>query len=114
MEQQSKLTNLIEIVRQIRFRPVMYIGDKKISSMYMFLNGYRFAIMIHKLEADQPVTMAFQDFNDFIALKLGKNSITHGWRAMMIEHCDGNEEKALEFFFETFEEFIEHIHKKFK
>ena len=106
-EQQKQLTNFIEVMRQIAYKPEMYLGDRRISSIFHFVQGYLFAVLIvHKKEGENKVVQNFSMFHEFTANKLNKKLNGFGWLGMMLEHCNGDEEKAFEFFYESFEEFI--------
>jgi hypothetical protein len=37
------MSNLYDILEQIRFAPEMYLGRPSVSDLFMFLNGYEFA-----------------------------------------------------------------------
>ena len=100
------MNNLADVVRSIRRRPQMFFGDQKISTLFHFLNGYRFAVSIHQCEKAETVTKNFTELHFFTARRLGVKANGLSWATLLTNHCDGDEGKAMELFFEISEEFI--------
>ena len=97
----KSIFELIDL-EQFRTKTAMYLGDKKISALDSFINGYFYAIWTNQIEADDPYK--FDEFNNWIENYYGTNS-TAGWRRLILSECDGDEEKALDRFFDLYDEF---------
>jgi hypothetical protein len=89
---------------KFRKRTAMYLGDKTISSLAAFLNGYYYATEVHNLE-DNEDTVRFGDFHDWTARYFGWSESTAGWKNIILKECHGNEELALAKFFELYDIF---------
>ena len=73
--------------------------------MSYFIDGYTYAILIHNLQNKDPLAHNFNDFHDFTAKWLHRTMNGIGWPQMITEFCNGDEEKALDIFFDIFEEY---------
>jgi hypothetical protein len=97
----NKFYNIL--INGMKIRPQMYFGDKKLSSLYHFINGYDLALKLNNCE---PLTPSIYDFNCWIAKKY-KAGLSSNFYSVLIQECNNNEEEALTLFFELFEEFLE-------
>lgn len=93
----------IDHLESIRKRPAMYIGKRSLSALYMFLNGYEFAMLTHKVKA-KPFLKVPQAFHDWVAYRLHFDYSTSGWCNMILDRTK-DEEKALDLFWNFFDEF---------
>jgi hypothetical protein len=97
-------TNLYEWLedKNVRSHISMYLGDRKLTTMWHYINGYRAATDIHTVEQD--LKPDFWLFHDFVAEHFGYSESTSGWRNMIFEQTS-DEEKGLDLFFELFDKF---------
>lgn len=105
MAQPDKIKNLKEYFVHLRQRPGMYLGTNTITKLYDHLLGYRMAYWFNDI--DNPIDIYFFDnFNEFVYRYYGVTT-NDNWRGIILEQCFGNEQKALNTFFELFDLFIE-------
>ena len=79
----------------------MYIGDSKLTTMDAFLNGAQFGLSINKINE----VPEFRNFHFWVRDKLELEPLSVGFKTTILEHCNGDEEKGLQKFFELIEEF---------
>lgn len=103
---------LHRMIRQIQTRPGMFIGSNELTPLFRFLAGYRAA------ERDLGVywhgnlfPLDFQFMHSFVDARLQTNRACAGWCHNILAFCHGDEEKALDLFFELYREFM-HIGMK--
>lgn len=103
---EKKKPGCLPIVEKIRARPGMWLGCKSITALWHFLHGYEFA----RLErgerfADELFPLDFGWFGEYTAA-FSDMGLCAGWRNHILDICGGgDEERALEKFFELFDEF---------
>lgn len=95
----SRFYDMLDLIGK---RPGLYIGEKSITLMSGWVNGWTSALGDKGFEGTEPV---FSEFNDWVALRLGFYESTSGWRRMLLGKHLGNEEAAFDRFFELFNEF---------
>jgi len=83
----------------IRVRTAMYTGERTLTAVYHFLNGYRFALDVY----ETAYSLLPLDFHDWVAYRLGFLASTTGYRGMILEHFP-DESVALDRFFELLDE----------
>lgn len=87
-----------------RNRPAMFIGEKKISILRAFIDGYLLGA-----ERDNTTLREkekFAEFHDWVANYFGWYESTAGWKNIILKECNGNEESAVDKFFEIYDKFI--------
>ena len=92
----SKLKNLIDS-ENFRLRTAMYIGDKKLSILKAFFDGYYYCNLNEDYLLD--------GFDDWISNYYNYKESTSGWKNMILLKCKNDEEKAVDKFFELFDNF---------
>ena len=104
--------SLHRMIRQIQTRPGMSLGSKTITPLLHFLHGYQAA------ERDLGVCwrgnlfpLDFHFMHSFTDVRLHTECVCAGWCHNMLTYCHGDEEKALNLFFDLYEEFI-HVEMK--
>jgi hypothetical protein len=86
-------------------RPGMYLGDMKISTLRTFTIGYEYALEVRNIE-DEDERPELGKFHDWIAKYYNWNESTAGWKNIILEEYNGNEEQAFQKFFELYDQFI--------
>jgi hypothetical protein len=95
--------DLYMIIRKIKKAPSMYLGRHSILCLQAFLSGYSVA----RYESDAQVTPQEEDFKQFPQWIREKFHIqtSQSWASIILFFSE-DEQKALDTFFELFEEFI--------
>lgn len=103
--------NEYSLIETIRKRPGMYLGSPSITALMNFLHGYQFALHeLCKFDDAYPGNLFPLDFyfmHEYTALLFDLKESTAGWRNHILWNCGGDEEKALNRFFEILDEFKE-------
>ena len=95
--------DLYQHLDQIKFRPALYLGGLSISKLESYINGYNAACHFKGIE--EQLKPRWELFHEFAKRKTNFYESTGGWCYMILSHCEGDEEKAIELFFEYFDEF---------
>lgn len=91
----------------IRKRPGMYLGSSSIIALSHFLCGYQAAELDYGLyRREKLVPLQFEYMSEFTKMKLNSRD-NLGWCHQILKFCDGDEEKALNQFFELYDEFVQ-------
>ena len=105
---QDEKLGLHRMIRKIQTGPGMYIGSNTLTSLEHFLDGYQAA------ERDFGVGMCrngnlfppdFYYMHNFADFRLQTECLCAGWRHNILTYCHGDEEKALNLFFDLYQEF---------
>ena len=103
MTQPDKIKNLKDYFVQLRKRPGMYLGANTISKLHDHLQGYQMAYWFN--DFDNSVDKNFFDnFNEYVYRYYGVTT-NDSWKGVILEQCFGNEQNALDTFFEIFDQF---------
>jgi hypothetical protein len=86
-----------------RTRTAMYIGDKKITALRSFVDGYFYATLTNNIEVEDKVN--FNDFHDWVAKQFKWKESTAGWSRIILDECNGDEKFAVDKFFELYDRF---------
>lgn len=78
-----------KILKRMEHCPAMWTGELGLKSIRTFIDGYRFAL------SERQVTFLDQDFNDWVAHKLGFGESTAGWQNMILAVTLGLHPKTL-------------------
>ncbi len=121
-KEETKLLNFISSVKQfdekqpfppkdvydffekIKERPAMYVGAKSLTRIQMFFYGYLYALDLQDIDFDHKKFGPY-NFHDWIANKLGWAESTSGWLNMILDKANGDDEKAVDLFYDLLEEF---------
>lgn len=105
MTESFKIRNLKDYFAVLRQRPGMYLGTNTISKLHDHLQGYLMSNWFNNI--DNPIDKYFFDnFNDFVYRFYGVRNNAN-WRDVILVQCFGNEQNALETFFELYDKFID-------
>ena len=95
---------LYEVLEKIRIRHGLFIGNKSIEKLAMFINGFECASMTY--ESDKAKSTFNFKFQTYIELKLEKYDSKH-WSQLLL---DGRtEDEAFEMFYKCFDEFKSYV-----
>ncbi|MBE9216983.1 hypothetical protein IQ247_30760 [Plectonema cf. radiosum LEGE 06105] len=97
------MSNLYEMLNRIKKRPAMYLGKNSIFSLQAFLAGYNGA----KREMGLLPTEEEEEFEYFLnwIRKRFKVETNQSWASIIVFYS-ADENKALDTFFELFDEFL--------
>lgn len=101
-ERPKSLFDILDL-EHFRKRTPMYTGDWTITSLAAFINGFGLATSINNLNDND--TFRFNEFPDWIAKYFGWFESTAGWKNIILKECNGDERKALDRFFELYDQF---------
>ena len=93
---------IYKMFEQLRTVPGMYLGKKSISRLYVFITGYVYAQFEFN---DRYQTSFFDEFTSFVR-KNHNNSGSKSWITLILEAASGDEEKAVDIFYELLDEFL--------
>lgn len=99
---------IYNIIEQIRPRPGMYLGERSITRLRSFLDGYQSALSdlgIREVSEDTLLPLPLQCFHDYVALRFDYYESTSGWCNMILDQTAHDEEKGLQLFFALFDDF---------
>jgi hypothetical protein len=91
-------------INQIMVRPALYLGETSITALWHYINGYLSACFINDIE--NTLIPRWDLFHEFVKRKTNFYESTGGWKYMILTQCEGNEEQAINLFFEYFNEFL--------
>ncbi len=94
-----------KLIQKIKQRPSLYLGQRSISHLQTFLDGYTFA----RREQNLPVTeeeREFEGFQEWVEFRFNQQS-TQSWAKIILFYSE-DERDALVRFFELFAEFWQH------
>lgn len=97
------ISDLSELLLDIKKRPALFLGIASLSLLYVFLSGYKYA----RKEFNLPISSEEQHlegFQNWLPLRLNINT-TCSWDRVIITFCR-DEKKALELFFEFYSEYL--------
>lgn len=104
MIKKATMNNIYDLIDLIEERPEVYLGDAKISSFNTFINGYQFSTIAHNINQEQ-VFPPFWYFNEWAMHKYDWRESTAGWKNIILEENQNDEELALVKCFELLKEF---------
>ncbi|MDE6895335.1 MAG: hypothetical protein K2P43_04025 [Lachnospiraceae bacterium] len=105
---QDEKPGLHRMIRKIQTRPGMYIGSNTLTSLEHFLDGYQAAERDFGVGVCRNGNLFPPDFyymHNFADFRLQTECLCAGWRHNILTYCHGDEEKALNLFFDLYQEF---------
>lgn len=98
-ERKEKIRNgaLLEVIRE---RPAMYLGERSLSALSHYLQGYWMALSVYDMRTSFPLP---PDFHDWVAYRLHFYESTGGYKNMILKRVP-EESAALDYFFELLDE----------
>ena len=101
---QPEIRDLQEYFILLRKRPGMYLGNNTITKLFDHLQGYLMATWFNRIENHVDDNF-FKNFHEFIC-NYYEVTTTQSWCGIILEQSFGNEQTALNTFFELFDLFM--------
>lgn len=95
--------NLYSLLDSIREKSYLYTGNRHLSALYYIINGYQLYCLHNGI--NENLIPEWNTFHDFVAKEFGYYESTSGYRNMILEKCNFDEEKALVEFYKLFDLF---------
>ncbi|MBK8442333.1 MAG: hypothetical protein IPL35_02495 [Sphingobacteriales bacterium] len=89
---------------QFRKRMAMYIGEKSISKLGLFMLGYEMCEKLNEIKSTD-TKPPFWLFFQWICKYYNHSGSYYSWDGIILQNCGNDEAKALDTFFERFDEF---------
>lgn len=89
-----------------RKRTAMFISEKKLSVLRGFMDGYFYGIDSKEIQLEESEPK-FEKFKDWVANYFNWEYSTAGWKNIIIKECGGDENLAVDKFFELYDKFKE-------
>jgi len=96
-------SNIYKLIRNIENRPELYLGNRKLTSLYFFINGY----LLRCIELDDFHSQKIKDFHGWIRDETGVE--IDNWKDNLLADSNNDEEKALMKFFFFINKFYSEI-----
>ncbi len=94
---------IYELLDRIRPKPMLYLGELSISRLWMFVEGYRYAL--HDQGLREVTAPSFRDFHFWARARLGQKPLSDSWANSILEACRGDEAQALGRFYDMLDEY---------
>lgn len=89
---------------QFRKRTAMYIGERSISKLRLFMIGYEMCENFNEIKS-KDTTPPFWLFFQWVCKYYNHSGSYYNWDGIILQNCGNDEAKALDTFFERFDEF---------
>ncbi len=100
---EQSLSSLYNILDVFHFYLPMYVGEKSLTFLHLYLLGFESALQWSN--ASFNTGKFFSDFDDFASEKLNDRTGAFNWCSRILRKTNFNEEKAVDLFFALLEEF---------
>lgn len=96
-----------EVIKEIIERPCLYMGSKSLTILKAFLDGFNFALNKQGLVYEDIglSQIPFCYFNDFVAAHYNYSESTSGWKNMILNKNNNDEEVSFDVFYTLFYKF---------
>ena len=91
-----------------RNRLGLFIEEKKIGILRAFIDGFLLAKISENRSLERE---KFAEFHNWVANYYGWNESTEGWKNIILKECNGDEEIAVDIFFDVYDKFIQKQNK---
>ncbi|MGI2902198.1 hypothetical protein [Tolypothrix sp. VBCCA 56010] len=98
------MSRLLEILQKIKAKPGMYIGRASVSDLFLFLVGYKTALIELKIESTEEEMDFYREFQPWLQQKYHV-STSNSWAKIIMLYCV-NEKEGFESFFKLLDEFL--------
>jgi hypothetical protein len=101
----KKSNSIFELIdsEYFRKRPAMYLGEKSISRLKLYMDGYQMCEYINDIKSD--TEPPFWLFYEWIVRYYKHNGSYYNWDGVILLNYENDEEKSVDIFFERFDEF---------
>lgn len=98
--------SIFDLINEENFRKrtAMYIGEKKISILKGFIDGYFYGLDVKEIHLRESEPK-FVNFSDWVANHFNWAESTAGWKNIILKECDGDEKLSVDKFFELYDKF---------
>lgn len=96
------IENIFDLLALIQSRPGMYFGEKSLTKLKAFLDGFRTGFDFGGRNFDWK---NFNELHDFAAASFGWYESTSGWANIILKEANGNEQVGYDMFFVLLEKF---------
>lgn len=93
-----------DMINTIRKRPGMFLGNNSITALWHFLNGYQAAERELGVWQGKLFPLRFKYMSEFTNIRLECHN-NLGWYSHILTFCNGDEKKALDMFFDLYDEY---------
>jgi hypothetical protein len=94
----------LELLKQIRKHPPLYLNKYSVFSFHAYLNGYFYAKMMHNLPNSEDENN-FNDFLEWIQTDFSPHKLNRSWSDILYIYSS-DERKALEKLFELYDNYV--------
>lgn len=102
-----------DMINTIRKRPGLFLGNNSITALWHFLNGYQAAERDFGVDwKGELFPLRFKYMSEFINIRLECHN-NLGWCSHILTFCNGDEKKALDMFFDLYDEYKQIGMKKY-
>lgn len=101
-ERQKEINHIYEFLQSVRKRPQMYIGEKSMTKLWIFLDGFYSGMTL----GNRFDTKKFfsREFREWVNQKV-KIEDSYSWMSNILRKANNNEEQAYDLFFTLLEEY---------
>ncbi|MEL6160979.1 MAG: hypothetical protein AAGJ95_01545 [Cyanobacteria bacterium J06554_11] len=99
----KKISTVFDLLKRIQHNPSRYLGYPSVHSLFIFLNGYRFARQDMGVDLTEQEAMFYSRFQPWLQEKLGVNVAT-SWPKLVMLSCK-DEQAGFKTFFVLLAEF---------
>lgn len=97
------MNNVFELLENIKIKPELYLGSKKLTYLYHFVNGYLFRSM----DIGDEKSLKIKELHFWLPSKTGVD--IENWCENLLVKSSNDEEKALDLFFQYLKIFKEEM-----
>ena len=91
----SEIKNIFELLEQIEQRTAMFIPDRSIHTLQMYLHGYKTCLFVHNI--NEPEVPDFKHFPEWLRTRFNWN-LKYGWAYAIEQHANEKEDAIQKFF----------------
>lgn len=95
--------SIYDLLDKIRLKPLLYLVYPSITRLYMYVSGYRHALL--ETGWEDVTAPSLQEFHFWARARLGQDRSSYGWMESILEACGGDEALALTRFYEMLDEY---------
>ncbi len=99
------MSTLFNLLKKIRVKPALYLGKTSITSLRMFILGYRFARSEMKIANTESESDFYKNFQPWLQNRLSIRTV-NGWDKIILLTCI-DEKAAFDYFFQLLDEFLQ-------